>query len=408
MCQIFDEFDNSVFIDDTDLQDDIEKIERNKPFPKPWDEDNFIAKYLMQFPVRFDNLWVLKPINELLNYSYRFNRGAIRPKYFEDYCIRPQFLKEMDRPYTWFLNDVLLGNEPLFVKTDVNKEDGVDDFFHESYPLVDKIIADGDIHYCDLWRCKITHFDIEEENKLFILTTRDIPLWLSFLKSNVPIRLVPDNKMPKVNLPRTQSRKDDDYLRTMETLGVYTHTGNKVEILLCPKRIRECANEMNINPEWLFVIVYLHELAHAALDPSIDIKKDLFSETYILDDKVIDDKVIKVLSTSANDPSAFVMEESLANMIMLLYIDWYSEIEDGFSSMIDEAIRFVDRQTVEYSFGKQQFYANVDWTKWRNYKMEHEESEAQLRDWYNKCFIEGHKEIYSKEMFDEIMGSYQD
>jgi len=402
MCDVFDQIIGEVGVV---VGPEPPEIERNKSFPKPWDEDNFIAKYLMQFPVRFDNLWVLKPINELLNYSYRFNRGAIRPKYFEDYCIRPQFLKEMDRPYTWFLNDVLLGNEPLFVKTDVNKEDGVDDFFHESYPLVDKIIADGDIHYCDLWRCKITQsvFDIEEENKLFILTTRDIPLWLSFLKSNISVRLVRDNNMPNIYLPSAQGRKDDDYLRTMEALGVYTHTGNKVEILLCPKRIRECANEMNINPEWLFVIVYLHELAHAALDPRIDIKKDLYSERYILDYKNFE-----VLSTSANDPCAFAMEESLANMIMLLYINWYSEIEDGFSCMIDEAIRFVNHQIEEYSFGIKQYDADVDWTKWRNYKFKNEESEAQLKDWYNKCFIAGHKEDYSKEMFDEIMGSYQD
>ena len=336
-----------------------------------------------------------------LNYSelFSYQNGII----IDDYKFIPQKRKEKDRPYLWFLNDVLMGKEPLFGNFRVEVEQGVNGFSPTTYTLIDRIIADGDIHFCDLWKCSAFQGVVGEKHETYVLTTRDLPLWFSFLKTAIPTRLVPEKMMPYVNLPRTKSRKDDDSSRTMETLGVYTSTTTKREIWISPKRIRDCANDIGINPEWLFVFVYLHELAHAALDPRVFAKEiqGYTGNTYCL--RYESD--MAVLS-SMHDAPEFVMEESLANMVMLQYIDWYSEIEEDYLNMSEEAIKFVDSQVDEYRFGHHQFDADVDWPKWRAYKSDNTETNEKIKAWYNRFFDDDGKikggVTYSREDFDKV------
>ena len=392
MCQNFDELDYSVFIDDTEkvLQDDIEKIERNKPFPINRNET--IGKCVMKFPRRFFNRLVIEPANEYKDYSTQCSK-RIKTK---DVIIKHT---QRDGQFQLFYS-IFMGHdskEPLFpllssvVKNDSNEIDF-------DYSLVDKILACGDIHLLDLQE----YFYIEEP-KLLILANKDLPLWLTFLRSKIETILVTEEIMEK-NAPsyikglvkKSPDDKIENLSEVMETLGLYIKDTN---ILICPKRIRTVANRMGYDPNIMFCIVYLHELAHAAMDPKIDAKEELNQDyEYCID---------KVSNKYEFDTPSNYMEESLANMIMLKYMNNYSQIE-GKRVIYNVAEEFVEQQAAMYNYGLEQFKIDVDWTKWRNYKMEHEESEAQLRDWYNKCFIAGHKEDYSKEMFDEIMGSYQD
>lgn len=39
------------------------KVERGKFFPRPYDNVEKSATYIMQFPERFENVWVLKPVD---------------------------------------------------------------------------------------------------------------------------------------------------------------------------------------------------------------------------------------------------------------------------------------------------------------------------------------------------------
>ena len=385
------------------ILEEINSVKRGKPFPRPYDDKEKSATYIMQFPERFDKIWVLKPIDSLLNYSESFfYQNHIK---ISDHAFLPQNRKEKDRPYLWFLNDVFLGKEPLFDFLKVEVEQDVEGFSPTTYSLIDRIIADGDIHFCDLWKCPAFQGVVGEGKKTFVLTTRDLTLWLSFLKTVIPTRLVPEKKMPNVYLPRTKSRNDEDCSRTMETLGVYTFnkTTNRREIWISPKRIRDCANNNGINPEWLFVFVYLHELAHAALDPRVCVEEieGYTDNTYCLKY----DSEMAVLS-SMHDAPEFVMEESLANMVMLQYIDWYSEIEEDYLNMSEEAIKFVDSQVDEYRFGHHQFDADVDWPKWRAYKSDNTETNEKIKAWYNRFFDDDGKikggVTYSREDFDKV------
>ena len=62
-------------------------------------------------------------------------------------------------------------------------------------------------------------------------------------------------------------------------------------------------------------------------------------------------------------------------------------------------MKFVGCQIEEYKFGIKQFEADVDWTKWRQYKSKHKEPDDKLDEWFNNYF---NKEDYIKEYFDKV------
>lgn len=362
---------------------EIRELKRNDDFCS-------MATCIMQFPRRFYELWVLKPT---VNFNEIFSEG-IRVFSCEKSLVSSPW--EMNsgrriptRDYSWLL-DVLLGTnnkKPLFPTLEIcfSKEDS-----HSICSLLNTIMADGDIKLNELWRVGI-------DNDPYIFTKNDLTNWFSFLKSQIPVRLVDENEMPPLSLPRRDGRSEDDYSRTMEVLGVYRWGNYLKEIWLCPKRIKEYADNDCDNIDWknLFIIVYLHELAHAALDPSIcvneeDDKKD--TKKY----SIYFDGTTQNLSESA---SAFAMEESLANMIMLKYLEWYAEVEPDYYDLFKSAKVFVSKQINEYKLGLKQFDADVDWTKWRDYKSNPNKPCEKLEEWFNNCFNKGK---YTKEMFNEV------
>lgn len=371
-----------------------------------------VAKCIMQFPKRFYEMWVLQPYE--FDYVDEFNKGK-RSFWFENNIILSSWERKSGRripvrDYSWLL-DVLKGTEKTPSLFNALKVLGSDNDLDGICSLLDTIMAEGDIKFNDLWRVSI-------DSESFVFTQKDITNWFSFLKSIIPVRLVDENQMPPVALPPRGGRTDDDYLRTMELLGVYRCFPNAEkyydvkkgiwynekegrveclkEILICPKRIRDCAEKYSIKEvKNLFIVVYLHELAHAILDSMIIVnEEDLYQDTkkYTIS---FDGTTLE----SSKHPSSFAMEESLANMIMLKYIDWYTEVEPDFNNLYEDAMKFVGCQIEEYKFGIKQFEADVDWTKWRQYKSKHKEPDDKLDEWFNNYF---NKEDYIKEYFDKV------
>ena len=377
---------------------DPEKAEkRNETFPLFSTTNEIIGNYVMRFPKRFHKLWVIKPIAEFLDYSNRF-MSEPRTR-FKDDIFRPNKTNVNghlipDRPYNWFY-DVFMGNdsiEPMFGRLTLENKSGELDF---DYSLVDKVLAHGDIHLVDLWCC---HTDIR-----MIFANKDLPLWLSFLRSQIPAALVSEQEMER-NAPSIikglVKRNPDDTIENlsevMETLGCYLP--GKGIIILCPKRIRKVAKDLGFDSNILFCIVYVHELAHAAMDQLIEVTETENNPDY-------EYSIAKVDGIYTYDESSNFMEESLANMVMLKYLEWYSEIDED-ESVFDTAEKFVSQQTAMYKFGLHQFNIDADWTKWRKFKMIHEGSTERLQEWFSCCFdgdIIKTPNEYTKEIYDKAL-----
>ena len=363
------------FLDNLTADDLVQEINvvgdtnprRNDAYPEDCDDPKFATR-IMQFPQRFRNLWVLKPVEEISDYSKIFTLS--RKIKYNGVVIRSNVSRVdnkliPDRPYNWFVNAFLgtKDKEPLFPLLDIK---GID--FDLS--TIDKILAEGDIHFVDLWSCQ--YWD-----EKIVFAKQDLPLWLSFLKSNIPVEIVDEVKMEKIAPSVVKGlirRNPDDTIENMsevmETLGCYysCEPSNskdlaKPKIYMCLDRIKKVADEMSIKVEDLFAIVYIHELAHAAMDPTNDVHED---EYYLYD------LIKNSIKPFKFDSNSEFMEESLANMIMLKYIEWYSEATED-QSLFDVAITFVGQQAPIYRFGKAQLKLDTDWTKWRVYKCEHME-----------------------------------
>ena len=316
---------------------------------------------------------------------------------------------------------------PLFPKLD-KKIDFTDieidtSLWESAWELIDDILAEGDFHYTEFRPYREMGF------KGLLLTERDITTWLSFLKSSIPVCLVNEEQMPNLEVPvefpykktlQNETEKDEELLkkrkingdnRYMEALGVYRSNGNKRDILLCPKRIKETADKLKIPFDYLVTIVYIHELGHAALDETIDLNEEE-NINEIIKIKINKDK--EKIDTN-KDKFSFVMEESLANMIMLQYIAWYAELKIMYENLFETAELFVKKQSPAYAFGLYQFNADVDWLSWRNYKASYYEANisnkqrSEIRDkqseWYdlfgNIMNSDIYRQSFNKLFFDE-------
>lgn len=139
-------------------------------------------------------------------------------------------------------------------------------------------------------------------------------------------------------------------------LGYYTREDEDgckgPHIVLCPENIEDAASDSNLKDkkELLYLIVLIHELAHAMMDKNHVSLNSLFSNA---------------------------MEESLANMITLQWFDALNR------SNYHKVKSFVETQPKIYKFGINQFQAGVDWTKWRDSKKMHK----LLKEWFKNCFV---------------------
>lgn len=374
--------------------------------------------FIMEFPKRFQNLNVLQPRKEI-DYVEIFNKGKRRIVCKdENYTNIILSHSEIDRKQRKLLVDrgftqlfqYFLGTEDkpaLFKRLNIDFQEALSTNNKNIFVCnskLDSIIATGDIISNDLWMVCIDIGRADGEGLIEpmtwnVFTNHDITNWLSFLKSQISIRLVDEKAMPAIRLPNkpNKQRSEDVSKDTMEALGVYCMNNNKAEILICPKRIKEYAEKDKIDPENLFFIVYLHELAHAALDSCI-----IVTEEKTNNDREYGIKLSgQSLETNSFEP-AFAMEESLANAIMLHYL-YLNKKND--SQLYNDAHRFVQSQIEEYSFGISQFEVNVDWTKWREYKSKHQVPDEKLNEWYTACFEDNVP--YTQELFNKVFSEDQ-
>lgn len=369
--------------------DDYNRVERGNNYA------NSLFLYIMQFPKRFQSTWVLN-LSSFNNYSERFlyewsillDKTRINP--ITD-----------DRPYNWFLH-TFLGNdkiEPLFPRVSLSCP-----LINIDNNCIDTILADGDIHFADLWYCALWG-----EPKGFVLAKYDMTMWLSFLKTMCKTHFINEWEMMRICPDRIEEsiKRDPDnpdiiinIAEIMETLGCYD--SKEKAIYICDERIKKTAEELRLSAEILFYIVYIHELAHAAMDETLGAKED--PETYYNEGASYFLTSIKEDAFPLSDKCANYMEESLANLITLNYLDWYSEVTED-QRYYDAAIKFIGQQAPMYAFGVDQLNATVDWTKWRDYKKKNKEPDKKLLAWYDKFFdASGEKKdiVYSKEDFDVI------
>lgn len=166
-----------------------------------------------------------------------------------------------------------------------------------------------------------------------------------------------------------------DELNSKNLLGYYCHDEEcgcfGPHIVLCPENIAkevQIAKKqgVNINLKLLYLIVFIHELAHAMMDKKR--AKGTLQSFY-----------------------AKAMEESLANMITL---EWFKEYEE---SNFNKVRTFIGYQSAVYRFGIRQYDANVDWKKWRDsYKKMH----SRLKIWFDSYFditlLKGYNKVFGQ------------
>lgn len=181
----------------------------------------------------------------------------------------------------------------------------------------------------------------------------------------LPILLKSSQDMEKAEFWKGIDWKDDykDYrddfnnCKKYIVLGYYTREDEDgckgPHIVLCPENIEGAASDSNFKDkkELLYLIVLIHELAHAMMDKNNVTMNSLFSNA---------------------------MEESLANMITL---QWFDVFDNDDKEIVKDFIK--DKQPKIYKFGINQFEAGVDWSKWRDSKKMHK----LLKEWFDNCFV---------------------
>jgi len=142
----------------------------------------------------------------------------------------------------------------------------------------------------------------------------------------------------------------------MEYYGYYDSYNS--EIVLCPERISKAPTKLkkhhcNITSRELYVVVLVHALAHAFMDPTKSEEKSYTYQPIIMTENGFSEREV-------------LMEESLANMITLQYCDQLSKPEVVRSGEVKE---FIELQSLPYSFGLDQYdILKPDWRLWREAK----------------------------------------
>jgi hypothetical protein len=159
----------------------------------------------------------------------------------------------------------------------------------------------------------------------------------------IRLRVVPDEYIPK-------------YYFDYEYLGYYD--SYNAEIVLCPERISKRADKLlrqnrHITTRELYVVVLVHALAHALMDPTkVEGKSNQYQPLITTIDGFTEREVL--------------MEDSLANMITLQYFDKLGKPEVVRYGEVREVIEL---QSLPYKFGLDQYdILKPDWRPWREAK----------------------------------------
>lgn len=176
-------------------------------------------------------------------------------------------------------------------------------------------------------------------------------------QSQVGLKQIRLRVVPEDNMPFRCSKPDCSYSKQKfptEYFGYYDSYNE--EIVLCSERISKAPAELeklhrNITSRELYVVVLVHALAHALMDPTMG--KNYQYQPLIRKENGFSEREV-------------LMEESLANMITLQYFD-----QLGKSDVVryGEVREFIELQPLEYRFGLDQYdILKPDWHLWRKAK----------------------------------------
>ena len=159
----------------------------------------------------------------------------------------------------------------------------------------------------------------------------------------IRLRVVPDEYIP-------------EYYFDYEYLGYYD--SYNAEIVLCPERISKRADKLlrqnrHITTRELYVVVLVHALAHALMDPTkVEGKSNQYQPLITTINKFTEREVL--------------MENSLANMITLQYFEKLGQPD---VVRYGEVREFIELQSLPYKFGLDQYdILKPDWRLWREAK----------------------------------------
>ena len=185
---------------------------------------------------------------------------------------------------------------------------------------------------------------------------------------------------------RKWEKVDKLYRPTGKMLGYYTRNEDDEGFCQGPHIVLDADEIKNssVDPlsfKILFTKVLVHELAHAIMD------------------KYLDEQNEKTKNDNwPNSKETLAIEESLANMITLQCFKEFAPDDYPY------VLNYIDqRQSALYQFGIWQEQIGANWEKWRDNS---KQGTSQIKDWFNKCFVDGYiripKEYYTKEMFDKV------
>ena len=163
----------------------------------------------------------------------------------------------------------------------------------------------------------------------------------------IPIFLKSPEDMPNYKdiWSDVKDKDKDKYIPQGKVLGYYTRKENEINyphIVLCPENIEECSGEISVDN--LYSLVLVHEMSHAILDRYYE---------YSLYHKIYNDWNIEKVEYWPNSLYSKAMEESLANMMALIWIKNYDDL-----ALFDQCLKFIsNQQPAIYQFGIYQYLA---------------------------------------------------
>lgn len=170
------------------------------------------------------------------------------------------------------------------------------------------------------------------------------------LGTKIQLRVVAEDNMPYYNSKPNCLYNITDF--PTEYYGYYDSYNS--EIILCSERIINAPAELqkqhrHITSSELYVVVLVHALAHALMDPT----------------KTESNKYQPLIRTvNGFSEREVLMEESLANMLTLRYFEKLGKPE-----VVKKVREFIELQSLPYNFGLYQHdILKPDWRLWREAK----------------------------------------
>ncbi len=278
------------------------------------------------------------------------------------------------------------------------------DLTDNTYHFINNILKRADYNFC-LTINDDTEGDVESG-------IRKLYRALAFFLSQTIVFLVDERKIKKDYEHKYKDFRLIDYGYTKDNvLGLYFYDSkeingvNKLVIEICPERIEKAAEdvfaqlgnteiELGTIINLIYTIVIIHEFAHALLDET---NYAVLGEE---NEPLFEKHERKTYGYS--DVFRFVMEESLANTIMLNLLSDKNKLDGKYKeqheSLFEITKKFVESQPRAYRFGLKQFEAKVVPCKWRTMKDRIDNTKA--KEWLRKYFF--NNEPYNAEAFNDL------